>query len=105
MKKRLLEDIAASSNSSLIKIIMAGEEDDMEMRGKIHGCDDLDFKPPAWDAIMAMVERRERASKNVPNCPECRTEQVQLVHWQTNNLRYKCRHCKHRFDREENDKA
>ena len=34
MKKRLLEDIAASSNSSLIKIIMAGEEDDMEMRGK-----------------------------------------------------------------------
>lgn len=45
MKKRLLEDIAASSNSSLIKIIMAGEEDDMEMRGKIHGCDDLDFKP------------------------------------------------------------
>ncbi|WBF82481.1 hypothetical protein a15_208 [Escherichia phage a15] len=57
MKKRLLEDIAASSNSSLIKIIMAGEEDDMEMRGKIHGCDDLDFNPPAWDAIMAMVER------------------------------------------------
>ena len=32
MKKRLLEDIAASSNSSLIKIIMAGEEDDLEMR-------------------------------------------------------------------------
>lgn len=105
MKKRLLEDIAASSNSSLIKIIMAGEEDDLEMRGKIHGCDDLDFKPPAWDAIMAMVERRERASKNVPNCPECGTKQVQLVHWQTSNLRYNCRHCKHRFDREENDKA
>ncbi|UJD20302.1 hypothetical protein T47t1_89 [Escherichia phage T4] len=40
MKKRLLEDIAASSNSSLIKIIMAGEEDDLEMRGKIYGCDD-----------------------------------------------------------------
>lgn len=93
MKKRLLEDIAASSNSSLIKIIMAGEEDD------------LDFKPPAWDAIMVMVERRERASKNVPNCPECGTEQVQLIHWQTSILRYKCRHCKHRFDREENDKA
>ena len=67
--------------------------------------DDLDFKPPAWDAIMAMVERREQSSKNVPNCPKCGTEQVQLVHWQTSNLRYKCRHCKHRFDREENDKA
>lgn len=104
MKKRLLEDIAASSNSSLIKIIMAGEEDDMEMRGKIHGCDD--YNPPVnWDSVMAMVERRERASKNVPNCPECGTEQVQLVYWQTSNLRYKCRHCKHRFDREENDQA
>ncbi|XAO17363.1 thioredoxin [Escherichia phage FL33] len=104
MKKRLLEDIAASSNSSLIKIIMAGEEDDLEMRGKIYGCDD--YSPPVnWDSVMVMVERRERASKNVPNCPECGTEQVQLVHWQTSNLRYKCRHCKHRFDREENDKA
>lgn len=104
MKKRLLEDIAASSNSSLIKIIMAGEEDDLEMRGKIYGCDD--YSPPVnWDSVMVMVERRERASKNVPNCPECGTEQVQLVHWQTNNLRYKCRHCKHRFDREENDKV
>lgn len=104
MKKRLLEDIAASSNSSLIKIIMAGEEDDLEMRGKIYGCDD--YSPPVnWDSVMVMVERRERASKNVPNCPECGTEQVQLVHWQTSNLRYKCRHCKHRFDREENDQA
>lgn len=104
MKKRLLEDIAASSNSSLIKIIMAGEEDDLKMRGKIYGCDD--YSPPVnWDSVMVMVERRERASKNVPNCPECGTEQVQLVHWQTSNLRYKCRHCKHRFDREENDKA
>lgn len=104
MKKRLLEDIAASSNSSLIKIIMAGEEDDLEMRGKIRGCDD--YSPPVnWDSVMVMVERRERASKNVPNCPECGTEQVQLVHWQTSNLRYKCRHCKHRFDREENDQA
>ncbi|URY16070.1 thioredoxin [Shigella phage ESh36] len=104
MKKRLLEDIAASSNSSLIKIIMAGEEDDLEMRGKIHGCDDYS-SPINWDSVMVMVERRERASKNVPNCPECGTEQVQLVHWQTSNLRYKCRHCKHRFDREENEKA
>ncbi|ANN86788.1 thioredoxin [Shigella phage SHFML-11] len=104
MKKRLLEDIAASSNSSLIKIIMAGEEDNLEMRGKIYGCDD--YSPPVnWDSVMVMVERRERASKNVLNCPECGTEQVQLIHWQTSILRYKCRHCKHRFDREENDKA
>lgn len=54
---------------------------------------------------MAMVSRREQSSKNVPNCPKCGTEQVQLVHWQTSILRYKCRHCKHRFNREENDQA
>ncbi|AYD82683.1 hypothetical protein [Escherichia phage T2] len=24
----------------VIKIIMAGEEDDLKVRGKIHGCDD-----------------------------------------------------------------
>lgn len=102
MKNRLREDIA-SSNSSLIKIIKAGEEDDLVMRGKIHGCDD--YSPVNWDAVMAMVHRREQASKNVPDCPECGTEQVQLVHWQSSNLRYKCRHCKHRFEREDNGKA
>ena len=58
---------------------------------------------PDWNVIIKIVERREKASKNVPNCPECGTEQVQLVHWQTSNLRYKCRHCKHRFERSEND--
>ena len=67
--------------------------------------EDIDQTIPDWNAIIKIVERREKASKNVPNCPECGTEQVQLVHWQTSNLRYKCRHCKHRFNREENDKA
>jgi len=98
MKKRLLEDIAKASDFPEWAPC-AGFDKGLLVT------DDLDFKPPAWDAIMAMVKRRERASKNVPNCPECGTEQVQLVHWQTSNLRYKCRHCKHRFDREENDQA
>lgn len=105
MKKRLLEDIAASSNSSLIKIIMAGEEDDLEMRGKIHGCDDYNQDIPDWNAIIKIVERREKASKNVPNCPMCGTEQVQLVQWRHNPLQYKCRMCKHKFERDENGKA
>lgn len=98
MKKRLLEDIAEASDFPEW-IPCAGFDKGLLVT------DDLDFKPPAWDAIMAMVERRERASKSVPNCPKCGTEQVQLVHWQTSNLRYKCRRCKHRFNREENDKA
>ncbi|AIZ01871.1 hypothetical protein VR5_084 [Escherichia phage vb_EcoM-VR5] len=103
MKNRLREDIAAASNTGLLKFIKEAEDDEVELIGKIHGCDD--YSPVNWDAVMAMVSRREQASKNVPNCPECGTEQVQLVHWQTSNLRYKCRHCKHKFERDENGKA
>ncbi|BBI57435.1 hypothetical protein KIT01_087 [Escherichia phage KIT01] len=102
MKQRLAEDIASASNTGLLKFIKA-EDVEAELVGKIHGCDD--YSPVNWDAVMAMVARREQSSKNVPNCPECGTEQVQLVHWQTSNLRYKCRHCKHRFERDENGKA
>ena len=103
MKQRLREDIAAASNTDLLKFIKEAELDEVKLNGKIHGCDD--YSPVNWDAVTAMVHRREQASKNVPNCPECGTEQVQLVHWQTSNLRYKCRHCKHRFERDENGKA
>ena len=74
MKKRLLEDIAEASDFPEWTPC-AGFDKGLLVT------DDLDFKPPAWDAIMAMVERRERASKNVPNCPECGTEQVQLINW------------------------
>lgn len=102
MKQRLAEDIASASNTGLLKFIKA-EDVEAELVGKIHGYDD--YSPVNWDAVMAMVARREQASKNVPNCPECGTEQVQLVHWQTSNLRYKCRHCKHKFERDENGKA
>lgn len=102
MKQRLAEDIASASNTGLLKFIKAADVE-VELVGKIHGCDD--YSPVNWDAVMAMVARREQASKDVPNCPECGTEQVQLVHWQTSNLRYKCRHCKHKFERDENGKA
>ena len=98
MKNRLLEDIAEASDFPEWTPC-AGFDKGLLI------ADDLDFKPPAWDAIMAMVSRREQASKNVPNCPKCGTEQVQLIHWQTSNLRYKCRHCKYRFEREENGQA
>ncbi|AIZ02146.1 hypothetical protein VR20_088 [Escherichia phage vB_EcoM_VR20] len=67
--------------------------------------DIAEYGIPDWNAIIKIVERRERASKNVPNCPECGTEQVQLTYWRSSPLQYKCRHCKHRFEREENGKA
>lgn len=104
MKQRLAEDIASASNTSLLKFIKA-EAVEAELVGKIHGCDDYNQDIPDWNAIIKIVERREKASKRVPNCPECGTEQVQLVHWQTSTLRYKCRHCKHKFERDENGKA
>lgn len=66
MKKCLLEDIVVLSNFSLIKIIMVGEEDDLEMCGKIYGCDDYSFFVN-WDFVMVMVECCERVFKNVFN--------------------------------------
>lgn len=99
MKQRLREDIASASNTGLLNFIKEAELDEVKLNGKIHGCADYSRDIPDWNAIIKIVERREKASKNVPNCPECGTEQVQLVHWQTSNLRYKCRHCKHKFER------
>lgn len=97
MKQRLAEDIAETAFPEWTPA--AGVN-----KGLINWTDDYS-QVPDWDMVMAMVRRRERASKSVPTCPECGTEQVQLVHWQTSNLRYKCRHCKHKFEREENGKA
>ena len=97
MKQRLAEDIAETAFPEWTP--GAGVN-----KGLINWTDDYS-QVPDWDTVMAIVRRRERASKRVPNCPECGTEQVQLVHWQTSNLRYKCRHCKHKFERDENGKA
>ena len=52
-----------------------------------------------WDACLEMVDRRERAARNVVPCPECGTNQVQMTDWTTDILKMKCRHCKHRFER------
>ncbi|AUM58557.1 hypothetical protein KNT81_gp214 [Proteus phage phiP4-3] len=50
-----------------------------------------------WEKVEEMVKRREDASKNIPHCPGCGTNQVQLVSWQYKDLKYKCRHCKMTF--------
>ena len=102
MKQRLAEDIASTTNTGLLEFIKA-EDVEAELVGKIHGDEYSDVVN--WDAVMAMVERREKVSKNVPNCPMCGTEQVQLVQWRLNPLQYKCRMCKHKFERDENGKA
>ncbi|ARW57509.1 hypothetical protein FDI23_gp086 [Serratia phage CHI14] len=53
-----------------------------------------------WKACMEMVDRRENACKQVSPCPECDSMQVQLVDWRTDVLKMKCRHCKHKFEKE-----
>lgn len=52
-----------------------------------------------WKAVLEMADRREAAAKQVSPCPECGTIQVQLIDWQTDTLKMKCRHCKHKFEK------
>lgn len=100
MKKRLLEDIAENADFPEW-IPCAGFDKGLLVT------DDLDFKPPAWDEIMKMVERREKAAKTAAQhpCPACGTIQVQLINWNTDILKLKCRRCYHKFERALNDKA
>jgi len=46
--------------------------------------------------VMADVDRREHLCRSSPNCPECGTEQVQIM-LGTNPAEWRCRHCKHNF--------
>lgn len=52
-----------------------------------------------WASALQMVERRERAAKQVEPCPKCGTIQVQLTDWTTDNMKMKCRRCKHKFEK------
>lgn len=51
-----------------------------------------------YDKMMELVNRREKACKLRPVCPKCQTEQVQIIDWYTAKVKFKCRHCKHRFE-------
>lgn len=51
-------------------------------------------------STLSMVERRERAAKQMKPCPKCGSMQVQLVDWRTDTLHHRCRTCKHKFTRE-----
>ena len=61
--------------------------------------DDEDFTID-WVKVLEMADRRESAAKQVTPCPKCGTKQVQLVSWDTSLLKMKCRHCKHKFEKQ-----
>ena len=45
-----------------------------------------------------LAERREALCKEPPLCPDCRTDQVQLIEWiEEETAEWKCRHCRTRF--------
>lgn len=52
-----------------------------------------------WASALEMVDRRERAAKQVEPCPKCGTIQVQMIDWSTDIIKMKCRSCKHKFER------
>ncbi|QBQ72397.1 hypothetical protein CPT_MTx_091 [Serratia phage MTx] len=51
-----------------------------------------------YDKMMELVNRREKACKIQPACPQCSTKQVQIIDWYTSKVKFKCRHCKCRFE-------
>lgn len=51
-----------------------------------------------YDKMMELVNRREKACKIQPACPQCSTKQVQIIDWYTAKVKFKCRHCKCRFE-------
>lgn len=61
---------------------------------------DEEFLTIDWSKVLEMADRRESAAKQVTPCPECGTNQVQLVSWDTSLLKMKCRHCKHKFEKQ-----
>lgn len=72
-----------------LKVDIVSDEDMMEVV-VFDDSDKID-----WVPVLEMANRRERAKANAKPCPICDSMQVQLVDWSTDNLKLKCRHCKH----------
>ncbi|MGL5016453.1 MAG: hypothetical protein ACRC6V_19575 [Bacteroidales bacterium] len=47
--------------------------------------------------LLAMADRREALKRLDRVCPACKSEQVQLISWYTDDLKLRCRRCKHNF--------
>ena len=99
MKNQLREDIDSTLPEGWVEFDIAVEMPDWVKpagsdKGKMEGIPELD-----WVSILAMASRRERAAKQCEPCSKCYSVQVQLIDWRTDILKYKCRKCKHRFER------
>ena len=55
------------------------------------------FKQVMANALK-LAERREWLGKNAIHCPQCGTEQVQLVDHIVKPAQWKCRHCKYKYE-------
>lgn len=57
----------------------------------------MDMKADVNRLMISIADVRERC-KSVKECPECKSGQVQLVAWFSQPCKFKCRHCKHKFE-------
>lgn len=48
--------------------------------------------------LLKMADRREALKRLDRICPACKSEQVQLISWYTDDLKLRCRRCKHNFE-------
>ena len=50
----------------------------------------------AYQGAALWAERRKELSRNVPPCPKCGSDQIQLVEW-IGGVKWRCRRCKHTY--------
>jgi hypothetical protein len=50
----------------------------------------------AYQGAALWAERRTELCRNVPPCPKCGSDQIQLVEW-VNGVKWRCRSCKQTY--------
>jgi hypothetical protein len=53
--------------------------------------------------LLRAADRRDFLCRNVPRCPKCRSEQIQLI-GRLKPAQWRCRICQHRFEQEPSHK-
>lgn len=59
-----------------------------------NGTGKIGFSDNIIELALALSKRRMRICKQAPCCPECKTQQVQIIDCEP-LVTWKCRHCKH----------
>lgn len=60
----------------------------------------VDYEEPKYtDWIETLHKRQGLLYRNIPKCPKCDSEQVQLLRL-NKPARWRCKVCKHRFEKE-----